>query len=172
MKAEMVFDGQTLTWTGVGLFKATTALPDYQEPKYQCLKNKGPVPEGNYRVLVSDQGIAKDDGAGFCNLSPASGLQTIPRGTDAGSCEKFWANWGFNRARLEPADNATRHACKPSRGGFYLHDSSKGYSHGCIEVEGRLFPLLKDIATKKKKRYITLRVKYVPGRITNGGTRE
>lgn len=171
MIVDMEFDGQVLTWNGSGKFKATTGLPGYQFPKNHCLKDSGPIPEGVYRVLVTDRGAAKDDGTGQCNLSPGWGIQTIPRGADAGSCEVYWANWGRNRARLEPADIKTRHACTPVRGGFYLHDSTKGYSHGCIEVEPRFFAILRSRAKGSLRGYFILKVKYVIGIITNGGTR-
>lgn len=42
-------------------------------------------------------------------------------------------NWGYNRIRLESADEKTRKACGGKRGGFYIHDSTKGYSHGCMK---------------------------------------
>jgi hypothetical protein len=83
----------------------------------------------------------------------------------------YWANWGFNRARMEPADIVNRARCKPMRGGFYLHDSTKGYTHGCIEVEGRLFSILRNHHIMTKKQTLTLKVTYVPGRETNGGTK-
>lgn len=72
---------------------------------------------------------------------------------------------------MEAADVKTRHACKPTRGGFYLHDSVKGYSHGCIEVEGIFFESLSKFAHATRLNHLILRVKYVPGRATNGGTR-
>lgn len=171
MLADMEFDGQVLSWNGSGRFKATTGLPGYQMPAEKCTKNKGPTPEGLYKVLVKDQGAAADDGTGQCNLAAGWGVQTIPRGAAAGNCEPFWANWGSNRARLEPADAQTQHACSPTRGGFYLHDSTKGYSHGCIEVEPSFFTALRVRAKSAVRGYFVLRVKYVSGRPTNGGTR-
>lgn len=73
------------------------------------------------------------------------GIQKIPRGkNDASECEPYWAQWGQNRARMEPADSSTQNKCLPvMRGGFYLHDSTKGFSHGCIEVEINLFVQLR-----------------------------
>lgn len=171
MLADMEFDGRELSWNGSGKFKATTGLPGYQSPGNQCVKEKGPIPQGVYKVLVTDRGTAKDDGTRFCNLAPGWGIQTIPRGAEAGACEVYWANWGRNRARLEPADIATRNACSPKRGGFYLHDSTKGYSHGCIEVEPRFFTALRARLATNLRGYFLLKVKYVPGRSTYGGTR-
>lgn len=167
---DMEFDGQTLTWHGSGRFRATTGLPEHQFPQYQCVKDAGPVPEGLYKVFVNSLGSARDDGTGFCNLSPGWGIQTIPRGAAAGECESFWANWGRNRARMEPADSKTRSACSPIRGGFYLHDSTKGYSHGCIEVESSFFSILRSRASSARRGQFLLQVRYVPDRVTNGGT--
>jgi len=62
------------------------------------------------------------------------------------------------------------------RGGFYIHDSTKGYTHGCIEVEPRFFEVLRHlIATMQSphgrpKDRLNLLVKYLPGQTTNGGT--
>jgi hypothetical protein len=171
MHVDMEYDGQVLKWIGAGDFKATSGLPGYQLPDNSCLKDKGPTPEGIYKVLVANGGKATDDGTGQCSLLPGWGLQAIPRGAAAGPCEPFWANWGNNRARLEPADARTRHGCLPERSGFYLHDSTKGYIHGCIEVEPRFFPLLRTRARLVPRGYFLLRVRYVQGRPTNGGTR-
>jgi hypothetical protein len=73
---------------------------------------------------------------------------------------------------MEPADVATKNRCSPiMRGGFYLHDSIKSYSHGCIEVEMRLFPLLRAYHKATKKNTLILKVSFVKGRSTNGGTK-
>ncbi len=52
------------------------------------------------------------------------------------------------------------------------HDSTKGYSHGCIEVEGRLFSMLENYRRSSKKNTMTIKVAYVKGRPTNGGTKK
>jgi len=73
---------------------------------------------------------------------------------------------------MEPADLDTKNKCKPiMRGGFYLHDSTKGYSHGCIEVETKIFLQLRNHHTATRKNTIILKVKYVKGIATNGGTK-
>jgi hypothetical protein len=73
---------------------------------------------------------------------------------------------------MEPADNETKKSCSPvTRGGFYLHDSTKGYSHGCIEVDTKIFKYLRDYHSSTKKQYVIFKVKYLPGRATNGGTK-
>lgn len=169
MPVDMEYDGQTVRWSGVGAFKATSGLPRHQVPDEQCLPDAGPVPEGLYKLFLVDLGVAQDDGSGSCALKPAWGIQQIPSGTSAGACDRYWANWGRNRVRMEPADEATRKACPVRRGGFYMHDSTKGFSHGCIEIEGRVFPLLRARAKAGKTRLV-LKVRYVAGSQTNGGT--
>ncbi|WP_019606041.1 tlde1 domain-containing protein [Teredinibacter turnerae] len=173
MKIDLFYDGRFLKWNDKSLtFKATSGMSGHQMPGEQCIPDAGPVPEGEYKVFISDHGVAKDDGRGICAIKPSWGIQVIPRGRDAGVCEPYWANWGRNRARMEPANEQTKRACSPNiRGGFYLHDSTKGYSHGCIEVETKIFEYLRKYHSVSKKQYIILQVRYVAGRSTNGGTK-
>jgi hypothetical protein len=172
MLFDMLYDGQLITWPGKGIFRASSGLPGFQHPNNACVPDSGPIPEGFYKIFLADKGSAQDDGAGYCSLKPSWGVQTIPRGGAAGECEPYWANWGKHRARMEPADLATKNRCAPTtRGGFYLHDSIKGYSHGCIEVETRLFPFLRDHHKVTKKNIAIIKVVYTAGRHTNGGTK-
>ncbi|MHA2742806.1 hypothetical protein [Vibrio harveyi] len=46
----------------------------------------------------------------------------------------------------------------------------KGYSHGCIEVEGRFFDELRAFIKKTDARKLMLSIKYQPNVKTNGGT--
>lgn len=171
MRHDMTYDGQTVQWTGHGTFRATSGASGHQLPSEHCTPDAGPIPPGYYKIFLADQGVAQDDGRDLCALKPAWGIQTIPRGTDAGRCEPNWANWGANRARMEPADTATKNRCSPGRNGFYLHDSTKGYSHGCIEVDGRIFPLLRTYVRGGQGRStMVIKVEYVTDRATNGGT--
>lgn len=172
MIADMIYDGQKIVWSGNGTFKATSGLTGFQDPEYYCVPDSGPIPEGIYKIFIADKGTAVDDGTGRCAIKPAWGIQSIPRGAEAGSCEPYWQNWGRNRARMEPADTATKIRCSPiTRGGFYLHDSTKGYSHGCIEVEGRIFSGLRKIGKGSGKSFLTIKVEYIKGKKTNGGTK-
>ncbi len=158
MNFDMTYDGQTLTWLGHGKFKATSGLPHLQKPELQCIEN-ATIPEGLYKVFLADRGPAQDKREGHCELQPAWGMQTIPRGLAAGKCERYWAGWGLHRARMEPFDAATKLKCTPRmRGGFFLHDSTKGYSHGCIEVEGHLFSMLENYRRSSKKNTLTIKV--------------
>ncbi|MCP4325543.1 MAG: DUF2778 domain-containing protein [Alteromonadales bacterium] len=166
MHHQMDYNGQILKCGSRVDFKATSGLPGSQLPKNQC------IPEGFYKIFLGNHGLAKDDGKGICKLMPSWGIQSISSGKKAGECEPYWANWGKNRARMEPADLATKSKCSPiKRGGFYLHDSTKGYSHGCIEVETRIFPLLRAFNKATKNNTIVIKVQYNKGVATNGGTK-
>jgi hypothetical protein len=57
----------------------------------------------------------------------------------------------MHRIRFEPADEKTKRRCSHRRSGFYLHDSTKGYSHGCIEVQGSFFGALRSVIREKKR---------------------
>lgn len=168
---DLVYNGTKLNWTTQRIsFKATSGMRGYQSPNSQCLPDKGPVPEGTYRIPLVIGGFASDDGRGQCNLAPSWQIQTIPRNEAAGHCEPYWANWGNNRVRFEPADSATQKACGGVRGGFYLHDSTKGFSHGCIEVEGSFFFRLKVYAKDNPhKKSLWLKIQYI-GNTTYGKT--
>ena len=171
--ADMEYDGQTLRWADVGMFKATSGLPDGQKPDMQCATDLGPIPNGFYYMVLKESATgARDDGTGICKLGPGTYLERIPRGAAAGECETFWVNWGTNRIRLTPAGKISSTRSCSYRDGFYLHDSTKGFSHGCIEVEARFFDVLRNvIRTKGHKERLFLRVNYVEGRSTYGGTR-
>ncbi|HCG8477108.1 TPA: DUF2778 domain-containing protein [Vibrio parahaemolyticus] len=166
----LVYTGTELKWHGRGTFKATSGMAGYQYPEDQCVPDKGPVPEGKYYIPLILGALAEDDGSGFCVLKPSWQVQEIPRGESAGECDPYWANWGYNRVRFEPYDEVTKKRCRPSRSGFYLHDSTKGYSHGCIEVEGRFFNELRAFIKKTDDRKLMLSIKYQPNVKTNGGT--
>ncbi|EDH5633251.1 pathogenicity island protein [Salmonella enterica subsp. enterica serovar Claibornei] len=70
MAVKLTFDGQKLTWPGVGVFKATTGLPDLQWPDKQCTPDAA-IPEGNYKLFVQFQGEAPVRDASLCDLGPS-----------------------------------------------------------------------------------------------------
>jgi hypothetical protein len=174
---DLIYDGQKLVWNGHGQFKATSGMVAFQMPIYQCNPDAGPIPEGLYSLqLKEDTRPARNDGTDSCTLVPSTLIQRIPRGNEAGECEPYWANWGFHRVRIEPADDLTKRRCSHRRAGFHIHDSTKGFTHGCIEVEGAFFSVLHAVASRIRhsrtaRASLLLRVAYVPGRPTNGGTK-
>lgn len=95
----------------------------------------GPIPEGEYSINLQARDprqTANYPGGKLEGVT--SGIQITYR-----KATNEWAPaWGRFRARLEPVkiDNPT------GRNGFYIHDSYKGYSHGCIETETTIFYFL------------------------------
>jgi hypothetical protein len=177
MKVDMLYDGQKVTWQRNGVFRATSGFPGYQARHFQCFTDKGPIPEGQYSVsLKEDRQPAVDDGTHMCQLAPSNLIQSIPRGAAAGVCEDTWVNWGQHRVGLIPVDPQTERACSPRRGGFYIHDSTKGYTHGCIEIESRFFVALRAYRSAIDRRLMPprprlfLKVQYFFDG-TNGGTK-
>jgi hypothetical protein len=179
---DLSYDGVTLHWPArKKTYNASSGLPatpgstepDWRDSQFYCVKDHGPVPEGMYSLstVVDPNTYAKvNKDPDVCTVYAGKDIQKIPRGADAGACEAFWVNWGKNRVALKPSDAETRNACSPVRDGFYLHDSTKGFSHGCIEVQGIFFDDLYDFAKSAKGKRLTLRVKYTH-QSTQGGTK-
>ena len=142
-------------------------LESYQKAKYQFLENTGPTPEGVYEI----------------NLEPSPTRhakiidnQYIPNNLGGIEMTDYEENgirhsssaWGRFRARLTPI--SVNKNIKRNIKSFYLHDSTKGYTHGCIEVESLLFDLL--INYRENNSSIKVKVQYPSSNhITNGGTK-
>ncbi len=175
----LLYDGTHVWWKNPGdgqgemSYRASSGLDessaggtDYRNEQYQCVKDRGPVPGGLYVLKLKIDQDGTEHRAATCTLMPSWEIQTIPRGSAApGDCDQYWANWGYNRVRIEAANVQTRSACSPRRGGFYLHDSTKGYSHGCIEVDTQFFTRLRAYVRRlgtggSRKRLLNLRVDY------------
>jgi hypothetical protein len=139
--------------------KATSGLSGHQSPSKTNVE-AGPVPEGLYRInlKLNPHRIVK-------TFSPpgSNGLYdyTVP----AYGVERFDTrqdDWGSWRARLEKVKVNSK------RDTFYLHDSAKGFTHGCIETCGRLYGILVDYHNRGLAG-IFVNVQYT-GDSTNGGT--
>jgi len=137
----VVYDGDELIWYGgdgnvVKKYPATSGLGGSQNSKFQSTPDAGPIPEGSYNVdlsLNSDRTVSIDSGTGI--IWAGKGIERIPKTftTSSGSIEGYSA-WGNIRARLMPLSGNTF-----GRSNFYLHNSHKGYSHGCIETTTQFF---------------------------------
>lgn len=104
----------------------------------QDQESSGPVPEGRYVFLAkfdplqntvekANALLKEGDKPGkgpFGNFR--QGIQRLPVGGNG----PVNVQWGETRVRLEPQFKL------PGKrtGGFYLHDSKKGYTSGCVEV--------------------------------------
>ncbi len=153
----LLYNGTQVIWTDNKGFKTiyggTSGLEKYQNSKYQNMKDKGPIPEGNYIIdLMLDPNRIVELNPKTYQALAASGVQKLP--TTFNGEEIKTPGWGTMRARLsEQAGNITF-----GRGNFYIHNSHKGYSSGCIEVGPGFFPRLENYA--KNYGSISLTVKY------------
>jgi len=178
MIENLLFNGINLIWitNNNKTYKATSGLPRWQHPKFQQVREKGPTPEGLYSVAIFYNGIAEIGSASSCQLKSGWGIQNVPgegaaTSRDNEDCwDNYWVNWGTTRLQFAAVKGAANAA--PHRSGFYIHNSQKGYSHGCIEVENAFF---EDMAIYIKSvsqiHHLRLRVRYLSDNmVTNGGT--
>ncbi|MBS0032142.1 tlde1 domain-containing protein [Chitinophaga sp. 22321] len=150
-------------------YKATSGLPGHQVARESTMKDQGPLPEGKYWILLlpNPNRIAKaDPRTGEILANPKGGIERLPKMfTTTTGQTLIYPGWGNTRARLFPDKSTRTHG----RNNFYLHDSHKGYSHGCIETEPTLFDKLLQI--RKGFTKIALMVDYPSdSTTTNGGT--
>lgn len=146
----------------------------------QNVPNFGPVPEGTYRfkaeldplqdsVDKANAAMPKQPGPDGPISNTRQGIQYLPN-----SDPEIYSSWGSMRVRLEPTSSPSS-----QRGGFYLHNSAKAFTSGCIEVGSSLgltrqdfFKLLVEYATgRRPKAFLMLKVKYRgPYTFTRGNT--
>jgi hypothetical protein len=181
---DMIYEGQFLTWkhnlppgvAGEIKVDATSGMAGFQFAHQQTQMDAGPIPEGRYS-LRAQWTSNKDRKARIINnagdLDREEGIQLLPHdGLAPNGRDRYdYPEWGRRRVRLKPEGKIAA----PHRSGFYLHDSHKGYTHGCVEV-------LEDFFAKylipyaewsaKPKTRLVLVVKYAtPGTSTRGNTK-
>jgi len=174
----ILFNGTQVIWDGVGTWNASSGMPGFQNSLNQHLRDKGPVPEGLYRIplkLGKNASVTsyKRDRSGNiteANLDTRSEIQSLqciahPRSR---SEHLLFPNWGSNRVRMTIIK--IKHRKAAHRDGFYLHDSTKGFSHGCIEVDTAFFRALRDYANakKNKEQHVAVKVDYGSESLTKG----
>jgi hypothetical protein len=171
--ADMIYNGTTLDWTGQGVFKATSGLTDHQNASEQTHADEGPIPEGLYWFPLIIGKDATMVGPGV--LDDRQGIERLPATFHFGDTDYENFAWGPDRVRLNVVQISDPKAY--NRDGFYLHDSTKGFSHGCIEVDPHFFLKLRDfVAMPAKKRggqtRLIVKVKYPSSSAsTYGGTK-
>lgn len=127
--------------------------------------------------LVASEGEAEqasaDPRTGELKGNPEGGIEKIPDFVENPNREGYgwtYADWGENRAHLEPVDVTGAKPEERDNNSYYLHDSEKGYTRGCTEVEGDLFNKLKEYREAGNEK-IDVIVQYPNGEhSTNGGT--
>jgi hypothetical protein len=170
--ADMTYTGRYLCWhgslprdlrpAGPLLFVATSGLVGHQIAALQKEADHGPLPEGLYTLTSSVD--PKQASVEAANARGEDSLKNVGEGIQflrIGGNGPVDPQWGTLRVRLTP-----RQGNMYGRGGFYLHNSHKGFSHGCIEVgkspEGVDFfsSLLSYASEPGRRSQLMLRVKY------------
>lgn len=178
---DMTYSGRYLYWhhnrpgsiTGSSLFPATSGSIGQQNALFQKQKNQGPLPEGVYSLRAAvDPGQASVEAANKRGDKSTSNTEEGIQFLRIGGQGIVDIEWGTMRVRLNPLQGNFF-----ERGGFYIHNSRKGHSQGCVEVapsgDGVDFftALLAYAHEPKKKPYLKLRVKYsYPSQSTVGAT--
>lgn len=123
--------------------------------KYQNLEDLGPLPEGNYSLdltlnpnrIAEHYEVSGETKRGF-------GIQKLPSNyINSKGYYIDYSNWGNTKARLTMISGNSY-----GRDNFYIHNSTKGYSHGCLEVGSGFFPKLIEYA--QHYNTIILKVQY------------
>ena len=146
---------------------ATSGGPNNQTPLDQTLPDVGPVPAGLYSVnLVPDpfRTANVDPTNGQVLSNPVGGIEQVPDSYTTQNGRTFiYPGWGTWRMRLDPRRGNTF-----GRSNFYLHNSHKGYTHGCVETCNEL---LNDVVNYRSNgnKAIDVLIRYTTPS-TNGGT--
>ena len=122
---ELRFDGRRLRWVDdhgqvTAEWDAASGREGYQDPEYQALVDKGPIPEGQY---VAKQGELQFIGnRSLLDMARAElGMTAWPGGE---------SSWGSSRVWLQP-DPGTNTL---GRSGFSIHGGDVFGSAGCIDL--------------------------------------
>lgn len=99
---------------------------DYRFANAQRYKGWGPIPEGKYQINLrpDPNRIAKVEN-NYLVTNSDMGIERIP---NYGNAQSLWGTW---RARLFPYPGTNYYGRDPT---FYIHDSQKGETSGCIET--------------------------------------
>jgi hypothetical protein len=176
-REDMLYDGSAVDWYGVGRFPASSGLSvaveealldgragplfDPQHARYQAVKDHGPIPAGLFSFPLKLGGTATAHmGAHGVELDKREGIEQLPRYWTVHGVEYENRAWGPDRVRLSVEHIDDPQARGSRTGGFYLHDSTKGYSHGCIEVDQQFFVRLRRLVSSGDAGRLYLRVRY------------
>lgn len=129
----------------IAKYKASSDLPAYQQLRNTNQNDAGSVPKGKYwiflmpnpnRINQSDKKSDKSLSGKDEKIKKTPAFTTNERGQTI-----IYPGWGNTRAGLFP-DKTTNTF---GRNNFYLHDSQKGSSQGCIETNAQIFNLLNGV---------------------------
>ena len=104
-------------------WKGTSGREGYQESKFQDVQNKGPLPEGQYKV----------DPAHTQSISDISSRDRFKGNFGGGTWPGLEKSWGEKRTWLTPVNGTNTFG----RSGFTIHGGSVPGSAGCIDLTSR-----------------------------------
>jgi len=151
----------------------STHLYDFQKSALQGIRNFGPTVEGEYEINLMPEAKDAEKEGRLLKRNYNNGIELIRDGSSFNEEKEreIWDqlryDWGYKRIRLAPKNVKQPTArgfivnTKDSKDkrvrqldSFYFHDSTKGFTSGCIEVENRFFTALeryrKDMMDKFK----------------------
>jgi hypothetical protein len=168
--SSLIYSGEKITWAGFGEWPATSGMDGFQSSEHQHIVDTGPIPEGTYTLSLKIGGNATvtsftaDKTTGriaTANLDVRSEIQSLTciknpldKKDDPTDDTVVMSNWGSNRVRLARVKLFGKNTAH--RGGFYIHDSTKGFTHGCIEVGHGFFAVLREFAKNNAKKQTSL----------------
>lgn len=104
-------------------WKGTSGREGYQNPESQNLKDKGPIPEGQYLV----------DPARTQSISDISSWDRFKGNFGGGTWPGLEKSWGEHRTWLTPSTTTNTFG----RSGFTIHGGAVPGSAGCIDLTSR-----------------------------------
>jgi RHS repeat-associated protein len=175
-EAHLLYDGQAISWIERGrtlaIYSGFSGLRDYvngtlvdrRYANYQNTSDWGPIQEGWWKAdltrsttqpsITVKHPTFRNQGKAY--MQPGEGMQDIvdrteklPGGYTATYSVKD--TWGTTRVKLTPLSGQTRKL-------QYLHNSQKGFTHGCVECNDALMQRLKVYGTHRG--YMKMQVKY------------
>lgn len=129
-KPSLSFNGYELCWVenskNIECWAARSGAEGYQSASYQSLKDKGPIPEGEWFVRQNRYQSKPPIGADWIeDLKNSMGMGLWPGGEEA---------WGRNRIWLIPKSVKITYG----RSGFSIHGGDSLGSAGCIDLSSAM----------------------------------
>ncbi len=165
---KLTYNGTFIVWsdalgTVLDSFDATSGLPGSQWSDWQPAPSEGPIPEGKYRLDINTNIKTASYNRNNGDIYSGKGIQKIPSSyLTLDGKRGDYAGWGTMRVALVPLSGNMY-----GRSNFYIHDSHKGWTSGCIEVNSLFFPRLLNYASSHNS--IILTVQYPIGNTTTRG---
>ncbi|WP_161937762.1 tlde1 domain-containing protein [Aquitalea pelogenes] len=155
-QASLLFDGEILFWQEAGQERKWTAYSGregYWSPKFQNLRDKGPIPEGSY-LLKQSEFYPWEGTDSFSRLICFTGWLQLKLGKWPG-CRTAW---GEQRITLIPQAHTNVHG----RHGFAIHGGKSPESAGCVDLTNSMDSFAEYFQHYGKDMLLEVRYKHLP----------